>query len=590
MPKNRPSAFRGYALSIGAVALAAAARYGMWGVLGETLPYLFFFAAIMASGWFGGLRPGLLATGLSAAVATVGTMTVPAGFEPTRARDILGLASFILVGVGISVLCENLHRAQRRMEVTLRSIGDAVIVTDVQGRVRSMNPIAEALTGWTEIEAAGQPLEMVFRIVNEETRETVESPARRALREGAVVGLANHTLLLAKDGRETAIDDSAAPVRDEHGVISGCVLVFRDVTPRRQAERTNALLAAVVESSDDAIVSKTLDGTILSWNAGAERLFGYAAREAVGRSITLIIPQDRLQEETSILERLRRGERVDHFETVRRTKDGRAVEVSITSSPVRDAAGKIVGASKVARDITERRLLERERRESDRRKDEFLATLAHELRNPLAPIRNAVEILRRSGIPEDPGGDALDIMERQLGQMVRLIDDLLDVSRISRGKIELKRGRFDLTTAIRHAVESSRPHIEAAGQQLVLRVPDGPLHVEADMQRLAQVFANLLNNASKFTPPGGTITLEARSGNPDVLVSVHDDGVGIPPEKLTSIFDLFTQLDTRVEREQGGLGIGLTLGKRIVELHGGTIEAKSEGAGRGSTFIVRLPV
>jgi len=362
-----------------------------------------------------------------------------------------------------------------------------------------------------------------------------------------------------------------------------------DVTDRRRADRANALLAAVVESSDDAIVAKTLDSTIVSWNAGAERLFGYSAQEAVGRPVTLVIPADRLEEETSIIEKLRRGERVDHFETVRRTKDGREIHVSLTISPIHDEAGRVIGASKVARDITERRKIEEERREADRRKDEFLATLAHELRNPLAPIRYAVQILRLSGYEPSQRDAALAMMDRQLEQMVRLIDDLIDVSRISRGKLELRRGPLDVAAAVRLAVESSRPLIDASAQELVVHLPDEPVRLQGDLQRLAQVFANLLNNASKFTPPSGRIVLDVARRGGDAVVSVTDNGVGIPKDKLGTIFDLFTQLDGRLEREQAGLGIGLTLGKRIVELHGGTIEARSEGPGRGSTFVVKLP-
>ena len=225
------------------------------------------------------------------------------------------------------------------LRITLASIGDAVISTDAEGRVTFLNGVAEALTGWPQAEAAGRPLPDVFHIVNEQTRQPVENPALRALREGTIVGLANHTVLIARDGTERPIDDSAAPIRDESGAPVGAVLVFRDVTERKRAEEAQARLAAIVESSDDAIVSKTLDGVIRSWNAGAERLFGYTADEAIGQPITLIIPPERHDEERAILARLRRGERVEHFETVRVAKDGRRIDISLTISPVRDARG-----------------------------------------------------------------------------------------------------------------------------------------------------------------------------------------------------------------------------------------------------------
>jgi PAS domain S-box-containing protein len=588
MTGDRISALRGHGIAILAVAMATALRWSAWSVLGDTLPYLFYFAAVMASGWYGGLRPGLLATALSAIAATAGSISTPGGFDPLATRDILGLTVFLLIGGGMSALCGNLHGAWRRMRVTLRSIGDAVIVTNARGRIVSLNPVAETLTGWSEVEAHGQPLERVFRIVNEQTRHPVENPTERAMREGAIVGLGNHTILIAKDGTETAIDDSAASIRDDEGV-AGCVLVFRDVTARRRADRANAVLAAVVSSSDDAIVSKTLDGTIMSWNTGAERLFGYAEEEAIGQPITLIIPEDRQEEEREIIEKLRRGERVDHFETVRRRKDGHEIHVSLTISPILDASGSVVGASKVARDISDRKRVEAERQEADRRKDEFLATLAHELRNPLAPIRNAVQILRLAAAEPGQHGVALGIMDRQLEQMVRLIDDLLDVSRISRGALELRREPIELDAAVDRAIETSRPLIDDARQELVVRLLDEPVHLHADLARLSQVFANLLNNASKYTPEGGRIGLTAEREGDAVVVTVTDSGRGIPEDKLASIFDLFTQLDSSLDRPHGGLGVGLSLARRIVEMHGGWIEARSGGEGRGSQFAVTLP-
>ena len=235
---------------------------------------------------------------------------------------------------------EQVHEQREWLRVTLASIGDAVIATDTEGRVTFLNAVAEALTGWTLGRGRGQAAGDGVR-ASSTSRPAGRSrtPRCRVLREGVVVGLANHTVLVARDGTERPIDDSAAPMRDERGNPVGAVLVFRDVTERRRAEEAQARLAAIVESSDDAIVSKTLDGVIRSWNAGAERIFGYTAAEAVGQPITLIIPPERHDEEPAILARLRRGERVDHFETVRVAKDGRRLDISLTISPVRDADG-----------------------------------------------------------------------------------------------------------------------------------------------------------------------------------------------------------------------------------------------------------
>jgi PAS domain S-box-containing protein len=1076
---------------------------------------------------------------------------------------------------------EELARQSELLRVTLSSIGDAVVTTDNEGRVLSLNRVAEELTGFTDQEAHGQPLADVFRIVNEHSRKPVANPAEAALRDGRVVGLANHTVLIARDGTEVPIDDAAAPIRDEQGKVHGVVLVFRsvaerrrkeaelrdseqelsdffenasvgmhwvgpdgtvlranraelellgyerdeyvgrniaefhadreliadllrrlaagqtlrdvearmrckdgsikevlidssvfwkdgrfvhtrsftrDISDRKRAELTQARLAAIVESSDDAIVSKTLDSRITSWNAGAQKLFGYTAEEAIGQSVTMLIPPERHDEERQILERLGRGERIEHYETVRVTRSGRRIVVSLTISPIRDVAGRIVGASKIARDVTARKLHERrlllqsqvtqvlseapslreasprllraicealdwdaggvwyvdegraeirctetfhvasahlarfdaaaremtfargrgllgrvwanavpvwiseialdddfaragiaaeaglhsalgfpivlgqhvrgvmelfsrERREpdpdvlevmrsvggqigqfverrraeaalresehrfrlmangvpsmiwtaapdgtityanerwlefcgstpeqnasgwpdlvphpddlqrrtsgwraalrdgtpyeievrhrrhdgvyrwlvtravpvrdergaivqwfgtttdiddrkraemqnlflaeasaelaqlndeasalqkvaamavpqfadwcavdlkdesgsvrrlsvahvdpaklqlvreieakypprpshnsgvakvirtgelewaksipnemlvelaedeehlrvirklglksyicvplksrgvvlgaisfataesgrtysegdvraagdlanravialenarliaslreADRRKDEFLAMLAHELRNPLAPIRNAVQIFRAKAPPVPELRWAGEVVERQVRQMTRLVDDLLDVSRITRGRVELRRERIDLATVVNEAIEASRPLIKKWGHQLSVSLPPEPVLLDADPARLAQVIGNLLNNAAKYTDQGGRIELLAGTKGEWVSIRVRDNGIGIPKEKLRNIFELFTQIDPLVERSQGGLGIGLTLVQRLTEMHGGRVEAFSDGPGRGSEFVIELPL
>ena len=266
------------------------------------------------------------------------------------------------------------HEQREWFRTTLSSIGDAVIATDTAGRVTYLNAVAEALTGWTTGDAAGRPLAEVFVIIGETSRAPVDNPALRALASGTVVGLANHTLLIARDGTERPIDDSAAPIRDEAGRVTGAVLVFRDISDRKEAGVAQARLAAIVSSSEDAIISKTLDGTLLTWNAGAESLFGYTAAEAVGQHITLIVPPDRLGEEGEILQRLARGERVEHFETVRLAKGGRRVDISVSISPLFDDAGRVVGASKVARDVTAKRRAEEAVRASEAR---FRTTADH---------------------------------------------------------------------------------------------------------------------------------------------------------------------------------------------------------------------
>ena len=349
-------------------------------------------------------------------------------------------------------------------------------------------------------------------------------------------------------------------------------------------------LAAIVESSEDAIISKDLNSIITSWNAGAERLFGYTAAEAIGRSVTMLMPEDRMNEEPSILERIRRGERMEHYETVRRRKDGSAFYISLTVSPIIDARERIVGASKIARDITERKRSEEALREADRRKNEFLATLAHELRNPLAPIRNSLNILRISGSDAAAAERVQEMMERQVNHMVRLVDDLLEVSRITTGKIDLRLEPLEIASIIRSAIETSRPLIDAHRHHLVTTLPPEPLTVEGDPVRLSQIVANILNNAAKYTEPNGDIFINVSPEDGHVLISVRDTGIGISATMLPHVFEMFAQADRDKKRSQDGLGIGLALVKRLVEMHGGTVEAKSAGEGYGSEFTVRLPL
>jgi PAS domain S-box-containing protein len=361
--------------------------------------------------------------------------------------------------------------------------------------------------------------------------------------------------------------------------------------PDAASTAAQGLLAAIVESSEDAIISKTLGGIITSWNASAQRLFGWTSEEAVGQSVAdLLIPDDRKDEEVTILDRIQHGDRIEHFETLRKTKDGRLLDISLTISPVLDDSGTICGASKIARDITEQKRVQRELREADKKKNEFLALLAHELRNPLGPIRHAVKILRaRTPRPEELEW-ATNIIDRQTEHMTRLVEDLLDVARITRGTIELRKERVDIATVLTGAVESSSTLIEKARHQLRVTPPAEPLYVDGDPTRLTQVVTNLLDNAAKYTDPGGRIWLSAEREGDEVAIRVRDTGIGIAPDVLPHIFDMFTQAGMSLERSHGGLGVGLGLVDRLVKLHGGQVSAASAGPGAGSEFTIRLPV
>jgi PAS domain S-box-containing protein len=424
-----------------------------------------------------------------------------------------------------------------------------------------------------------------------------QTPMAAAIRDGRAARNEN-VVIERPDGSRVSVLVNIDPIHDEGGRIVGAINAFHDTSAcitANAAERTHEegernRLAAIVESSDDAIISIDMEGIITSWNRGAERLYGYGAAEVVGRPVAVLIPEDHIDDSPAIMQRLRRGERVEHYETVRLARDGRRIDVSLTVSPVRNAEGRIVGASKIARDISERKRLIEQLRDQDRLKDEFLATLAHELRNPLAPIRTGVQLIRRAGHNPALLDKACPMMERQLQQMVRLIDDLLDVSRISRDKLELRKGWVELAAVVQSAVETSRPLIEAASHTLTVSLPQEPIVLDADAIRLAQAFSNLLNNAAKYTERGGRIWLTAESsGSGEVVVRVRDTGIGIPADRLPHIFGMFVQVD-RSDRAQGGLGIGLTLSQRLIQLHGGTLSATSEGPGEGSEFTVRLPV
>ncbi|HEY6517485.1 MAG TPA: PAS domain S-box protein [Steroidobacteraceae bacterium] len=424
----------------------------------------------------------------------------------------------------------------------------------------------------------------------------------RRLRAGET--LCNHATALRRSDGSVRHVRIAANAQWDAGRLIHSRWFVRDVSHERLAERARAHLAAIVESSDDAIVSKTLEGIIRSWNRAAERLFGYTAEEAVGQPITLIIPAERVQEEQGILAQMGRGERIDHFETVRVAKSGRRIEVALTISPIFDANGVISGASKIARDISaqksaehaqqraigELRRAEEALREADQRKDEFLAVLAHELRNPLAPIRYAVAMARKEGRPEAERLQARAIIERQVEHMGRLLDDLLDVSRITRGTLILRQSTIDLGSMVAAAQEAARPLIEARSHSLVVQLPAETLRLVADPVRLAQVLANLLINAAKYTDAGGRIVLEARREAAELIIAVRDNGIGIAAEMMPRVFTLFAQASPALERSEGGLGIGLALVHGLVELHGGSVTAKSGGLGQGSEFVVRLPI
>jgi PAS domain S-box-containing protein len=611
MQKFPESALLRYSGAIIAIFLSTAVRLMLDPFLGNLFPVATHFLAVLVVAGYAGRGPALLATGLGALTSAYFIVPPRLTLWVEGIENQSGLLLYLLVGGGIALLGGALRSARQKAEaeaheavrqreqlrITLDSVGDAVVVTDADSRVMSLNPVAEALTGWSSAEALGQPLPSVFRIVNEGNRRPVDNPALRALHDGVIVGLANHTLLIARDGSERPIDDSAAPIRDSTGRVVGAILVFRDITERKQAHRalieSEARYRTIFNSMDEGfcviemifdVAGRPVDYRFLKTNPAFEKHTGLS--DAAGKRMRELAPEHEAHWFEIYGKIAMTGERA-RFANVAIALEGRWFDVYAFRLGGTESRKVAIFFS----DITERRRNEESLKEADRRKEEFLATLAHELRNPLAPIRNGLEIMRLAGDNREAAEEARTLIERQVVHMVRLIDDLMDISRISRDKLELRREHVELAAVVQNALDTSRPLVEVAGHQLTVTLPaDRPIYVDADVTRLSQVFSNLLNNAAKYTERGGDISLAVEYQGSDVVVSVRDNGVGIPPEMLPHIFDMFTQIDRSLERAQGGLGIGLSLVRRLIEMHGGSVEARSAGHGLGSEFVVRLPV
>jgi PAS domain S-box-containing protein len=459
-----------------------------------------------------------------------------------------------------------------RLAAVVTASDDAIISHDVKGIVETWNPAAERMFGYAPGEAIGRPID-----------EILPMPAPDPGSEGHF-----ETVVRTRDGRLLDLSVAVSPIATPDGEIVAISRIARDITEQKALQREAFRLKAIVDSSEDAIVSKNLNGIVQTWNAAAERMFGYTAEEIVGQPITLIIPADRLAEEDEVLARIRSGRGIRHFETIRQRKDGKLIEISLTVSPVKAADGTIIGASKIARDISLQRRLAREAEDANRVKDEFLATLSHELRTPLNAVLGYTRMLRE-GHFSGREHRAIEIIERNGTVLSQLVSDVLDVSSIVTGKIRLNRGPCDLRAVVQAAVEMVRPSAEGKGVRLQFSHNDVPVDIVCDSDRMQQVFWNLLSNAVKFTPAGGRVDASIVVLPRHVAVTVADTGVGIAPASLPYVFQRFWQGETSKHRQPGGLGLGLSLSRHFTELHGGTIAAASEGPGRGAAFTVTLP-
>lgn len=623
----------------------------------------------------------------------------------------------VLSLINISVLDEARGRISHLSSI-VESSEDAIIGVSMNGEVTSWNAGAEHLYGYTAEEAIGTHISF---IVPEDQRGEAQAWLGRVERgERIDVVEVNR---LTRDGKGVHVSLSLSPIKDRLGKVIGASSISRDITHQKLAEQARAYLSAIVASSDDAIISKTLDGVVTSWNRAAEKLYGYSAEEMIGQPITLLVPPERPQEVPEILDRICRGQKVEHVETVRVRKDGARLDISLTVSPIHDANGELIGASAIARDITQLKQVLREKEESEhrirlllestaeaiygldregkcrfanpaccrllgydspdellgrnmhdlvhhhredgtkfpmnecpiygaflrgerihceeevfwrkdgthfyveawshpmidnegtilgsvvtflditvrketderlreeaRRREQFLAMLSHELRNPLSAIRTATTLLSSPRIDAAADANSRTVVERQTRQMTRLLDDLLDVSRITQDKIALDLEVIDLRKTVGDAVQSVQSLANDCQVGIQSRLPDQSLFINGDVTRLEQIQANLLSNAVKYSPPGEEVLIELLAEQRHALIRVTDNGAGIASDMLPSIFDMFVQSDETLDRTRGGMGVGLTLVRKLVELHEGSISVRSEGSGYGSEFEVRFPL
>jgi PAS domain S-box-containing protein len=713
------------------------------------LASLAFVGLVAYAGILGGWNWGIAMTIVALLVAAV--FFDPPYYERARTHpvEILRLGAFGVVGLIFSAICGLLQRAWRRLEerqqrlqqeiaergkaeaaeqlradelmTTLACIGDGVITTDAEGRVVYLNRVAKELIGWNVTDAIGQPLESVFRILEETTRAPVANLASQALRSKQIVAPPRESMVISKQGVERPIGARAAPIKTADGRLIGCVLTFRDLTEQKQAAEalraSERRFSGFMEHSSGLAWIKDAEGRYLYANDAAVKAFRTTRAELYGKTdadifdaetarqfhandlralhsptgiqtvetladengVThysivhkFLIPgwdnaatlvggtalditeqmqiEQELRDHQERLERAQHAGRIGTFDWNIRTDavkwsrleeeifglprgtfggkyesflqmvhpedreqtaaecrrvidegselemsfrilrpDGQVRWISAQGKVERDGDGRPLRMVGVNIDITERRNAEIALREADRRKDEFLAILAHELRNPLAPLRSGLDILQVVGSQTPEMESIRLVMDRQLKHMVRLIDDLLDISRISRHKLALRLERLSIQNVIASAVELVRPAIEDSEQQLHVSLPDEAIYLQGDFTRLSQVFGNLLSNSAKFTPSGGSITVSAEAAEENVIVRIRDTGIGIPAESLPRIFEMFSQVDRSLERTSGGLGIGLALVKALVEMHGGQVRARSDGPHRGTEFEIRLP-
>ena len=486
---------------------------------------------------------------------------------------------------------ERLRVSEERFRLLVSGVQDyAIFLLDPEGRIASWNEGARRIKGYEAHDIIGKHFSIFY------PREALERNwPQYELEQALIAGhFEDEGWRLRKDGTRFWANVIITPLRDAEGVLRGFSKVTRDLTERReheeqlrQSEERFRLLLEGVE--DYAIIMLDPEGRVTSWNGGAQRATGYSADEILGQPFErFFLPEDIALGRPAAELRNALLNRRSEERGWRLRKDGTRYWAEVVVTALNDRTGRLRGFAKVVRDLSERKRMEA-LEEQGRHLTEFLAMLAHELRNPLAPIRNAVAIMAAVRDTSPQVAWCRDVIERQTLQLSRLVDDLLDVSRITRGKLRMQGATMDINAAVQRAVEATRPLVDARGHRLEVHESSDAVMVNGDLTRLTQVFVNLLNNAAKYTPPGGVVTVDVLADRNDAVVRVRDNGVGIAPHLLEHVFDLFAQGERTLDRSEGGLGIGLTLARRIVGLHGGSISAASDGVGKGAEFVVRLP-
>jgi PAS domain S-box-containing protein len=504
-------------------------------------------------------------------------------------------AVLVLVDVHTLKRAEEARReSEERLNLAMQGVGMGTWDLDAQTGKVVWSETRFRLLGYEPVPGGEATMEMWRCRIHPDDREGVLEAFERAGRERSVF-CAEHRIIRADNGQVVWLSAFGRYFYNERGEALRFAGVSFDITERKRAEERFRL---VVEAAPNAMIIVGRDGKLSLVNKQVETLFGYAREELLGHPVEILVPERFRAKHPGYRDSFFADPKARPMGAGRDLfgvrKDGSEVPLEIGLNPIQTPEGLFTLASII--DITERkRLLEDlhkrvgELADADRIKNEFLAMLGHELRGPLAPIRNALHILRMPKVEGSTIERVKSIMEQQVRNLTRLVDDLLDVSRITRGTIQLQKEKIDLAAVVGHAVESVRPLIELERHELLVSLPQEPVHLEADPTRLEQILTNLLHNAAKFTEAGGQIWLTAQRDNAEVVVCVRDTGIGIAPELLPSIFDMFTQAGRTLDRSQGGLGIGLALVRRLVELHGGSVRAHSNGPGKGSEFVVRVP-